>query len=576
MKRKFPYSGFAVWQMPRTRKGPTMSTIHNPILPGFTPDPAILGVGDRYYLATSTFNWFPGIQIYESADLAHWKLCSYVVNDPNFLQLKGTSTPAGVWAPDLSYDPATGRYWVVMCQMHNMNGNLFDQDNYALWSESIDGPWSEPIYLNSIGFDASLFHDDDGRHWLVTLEWDTRRGYQHPGAIVLEEFDPEAGRLIGTTKRISRGGTDRGCLEAPHLYKHDGWYYLMTAEGGTGYGHGVVVQRSRTIEGPYESNPHNPIITSTPYRYFRRNDPDSLRVDLYNPKAPLQKCGHGSLVHTHTDEWFVAHLSARPLPGTRDCILGRETSLQKVEWTEDGWLRMVAGGTLARPITEGMSGVEVSDAPQAVAVTEEFDGADIDPNIMSIYGPRTADWFDLNARPGFARIHGRQSFFSRFDVSLLATRVQSFRTIIETSLEFHPDHYSESAGLALYYDDSNWLFARLYHSETLGGTALAVMKGEKGTKDEFILDRVPVPEGCAELRAELDYDTVRFLWRKPSESDWRPLGDSLDVRFMSDEQTLGFTGLMAAIGAWDAYRRESYADFDYFRVLPQAASSVAR
>lgn len=558
-----------------------MSTIHNPIMPGFTPDPAILGVGDKYYLATSTFNWFPGIQIYESADLAHWKLRSYVVNDPNFLQLKGTSTPAGVWAPDLSYDPATGRYWVVMCQMHNMNGNLFDQDNYAMWAESIDGPWSEPIYLNSIGFDASLFHDDDGRHWLVTLEWDTRRGYQHPGAIVLEEFDPEAGRLVGETKRISRGGTDRGCLEAPHIYKHNGWYYLMTAEGGTGYGHGVVVQRSRTIDGPYESDPRNPIITSTPYTYFRRNDPDSLRMDLYNPKAPLQKCGHGSLVHTHTDEWFVAHLSARPLPGTQDCILGRETSLQKVEWTEDGWLKMAAGGTLAQPTTEGMTGVEVSDEPQTVSVVEDFDGADIDPNIMSIYGPRTADWFDLASNPGHARIHGRQSFFSRFDVSLLATRIQSFHTTVETALEFHPDHYSESAGLTLYYDDSNWLFARLYHSETLGCTALAVMKGEKGTKDEYILDRVAVPEGKVALRAELDYDTVRFFWREADAADaqdaeWKQLGDPIAVNFMSDEQTLGFTGLMAAIGAWDAYRRESYADFDYFHVLPRGDAKPAQ
>lgn len=549
-----------------------MSIIHNPILPGFTPDPAILGVGDHYYLATSTFNWFPGIQIHESTDLAHWKLRSYVITDPSFLQLKGTSTPAGVWPPDLSYDPKTGLYWMIMCQMHNMNGNLFDQDNYAMHAESNDGPWSEPIYLNSIGFDASLFHDD-GRHWLVTLEWDSRAGYEHPGAIVLEEFDPEARALVGPTLRISRGGTDRGCLEAPHLYKHDGWYYLITAEGGTGYGHGVVVQRSRTIEGPYESYPSNPIITSTPYQYFRRNDPDSLRLDLYNPKAPMQKCGHGSLVHTHTDEWFIAHLSARPLPGTKDCILGRKTSLQKVEWTDDGWLRMAAGGTLAQETTEGITGMEVSDEPQATDVIEEFDGPDIDRSIMSIYGPRTPDWFDLEARPGFARIHGRQSFFSRFDVSLLATRVQSFRTVIETAVEFHPDHYSESAGMALYYDDSNWLFARLYHSESLGCTALGIMKGEKGNKQEFVLDRVAIPDGKVTLRAQLDGATVQFLYQLPdeaSEETWRALGEALDTRFMSDEQTLGFTGLMAAIGCWDAYRRESFADFDYFKVLPDA------
>lgn len=189
-------------------------TIKNPILPGFTPDPAMLAVGDDYYLATSTFNWYPGVQIFHSKDLAHWKLKSYVFHDPDFLKLAGTDTPAGVWAPDLTYDQQTGKFWIVMCQMHNMNGNLFDQDNYAVSADSIDGPWSKPIYLNSIGFDCSLFHDDDGKHWAVTLECDTRKGYQHPDAIVLEQFDPKKKQLVGPTKRISRGGTDRGCLRS--------------------------------------------------------------------------------------------------------------------------------------------------------------------------------------------------------------------------------------------------------------------------------------------------------------------------------------------------------------------------
>ncbi|GEP23923.1 glycoside hydrolase family 43 protein [Lentilactobacillus diolivorans] len=545
------------------------STIKNPILPGFTPDPAVLGVGDDYYLATSTFNWYPGVQIFHSKDLAHWELQTYVFNDPDFLHLAGTDTPAGVWAPDLTYDKRTGKYWIVMCQMHNMNGNLFDQDNYAVYADSINGPWSKPIYLNSIGFDCSLFHDDDGKHWAVTLEWDTRKGYQHPGAIVLEQFDPDQGKLVGPTKRISRGGTDRGCLEAPHIYKHDGYYYLMTAEGGTGYGHGVVVQRSKTIDGPYESDPQNPIITSTPYRYFRRGDPDSLRLDLYNPKAPLQKCGHGSLVHTATDEWYVVHLSARPLPGTTNCTLGRETSIQKVEWTEEGWLRMKAGGTLAQPTTEGMKGIQVSDKSQAAGVNADFSTGKIDLHLMSPYGPRTEEWCSLKERSGWLRIHGRQSFFSQFQVSLLASRIDSFKSIVSTKVEFNPIHYSQSAGLTLYYDNSNWLFARLYHSETLNSTALAIMKGEKGNKDEYILDRVALPGGKAELKAEIDYGQVQFFYRTNENTEWRKLGDLIDISFMSDEQTGGFTGLMGGIGTWDAYRRQSFADFKYFKITPK-------
>ncbi|WP_288572440.1 glycoside hydrolase family 43 protein [uncultured Weissella sp.] len=547
----------------------TNSIINNPILPGFTPDPVILAVDDDYYLATSTFNWYPGIQLFHSKDLAHWKLQSYVFDDPKFLKLAGTDTPAGVWAPDLSYDKKTGKFWIVMGQMHSMNGNLFDQDNYIVYSDSINGPWSEPIYLNSIGFDCSLFHDDDGRHWAVTLEWDTRKGYEHPGAIVLEEFDPEKKALVGPTKRISRGGNDRGCLEAPHIYKHNGYYYLTTAEGGTGYGHGVVIQRSKTIDGPYESDSQNPIITSTPYKYFRRNDPDSLRIDLYNPKAPLQKCGHGSLIHTATSEWYIAHLSARPLPGTTNCVLGRETSLQKVYWTEDGWLRMKAGGTLAQTTTEGMTGISVPDTPQTTIINNDFDDGMIDLHLMSPYGPRTEDWASVSERPGWLRISGRQSFFSQFEVSLLASRIDSFKSSISTLVEFNPTHYSQSAGLTLYYDNSNRLFARVYFSETFNSPALAIMKGEKGNKDEFILDRVALPGGKAEIKAITNYDTAQFYYRLSSKESWNTLGSPIDISFMSDEQTGGFTGLMGGIGSWDSYRRQSHADFKYFKIIPE-------
>jgi xylan 1,4-beta-xylosidase len=146
------------------------------------------------------------------------------------------------------------------------------------------------------------------------LEWDPRDGYEHPGAIVLEEFDAERLELCGGPgTRIYRGGTDRGCLEAPHLYRRNGFYYLMAAEGGTGYGHGVTLARSRDIAGPYQPGPVNPFLTSNPAPYFGRNDREFLRPQLYNAYADLQKAGHGCLVDTPAGEWYVAHLCARPL-----------------------------------------------------------------------------------------------------------------------------------------------------------------------------------------------------------------------------------------------------------------------
>lgn len=322
--------------------------IHNPIIPGFTPDPSILRVDNDYYIATSTFHWNPGVLLFHSVDLANWNLVSRVFDGASQIDLQGIDTPAGIWAPHLSYDEKEKKFWITITKMNNMTGRYYDTDNYAVFSDSIMGPWSKPIYLNSIGFDPSLFHDDDGRHWLVTLQWETRDHYEDPGTIVLEEFDIEKKELIGPTILLTKGGTDRGCVEAPHIYKRNGYYYLMTAEGGTGYGHSVVMQRSKNIQGPYESDPENPIITSTPYYYYRKNDPDASRFDLFNPDAEIQKAGHGSLVDTPNGEWFVAHLSARPLPGTIKSVLGRETSIQKVEWTADGWLRMVDGSNLAK------------------------------------------------------------------------------------------------------------------------------------------------------------------------------------------------------------------------------------
>lgn len=544
-----------------------MPTIKNPVIPGLSPDPSIVAVGEDYYVATSSFFWFPAIPIFHSTDLSHWELVSYAVADASFVDLSGVERAGGVWAPDLSFDAAEDRFYLTMCVMRSTNGRLFDLDNYVLTAPSVTGPWSAPGYVSSIGFDSSMYHEA-GRHWLLTLEWDPRQGYEHPGAIVLEEYDPATSRLIGPTRRISRGGTDRGCLEAPHLYHHDGWYYLMTAEGGTGYGHGVVVQRSRHMAGPYESDPANPVITSTPYRYFGRNDPDALRPGLYNPKAPLQRCGHGSLVHTHTDEWYVAHLSARPVrrDGEPFTVLGRETSLQKMSWTADGWLRLACGGTLARATTEGMRGPQSSPRPQVRGVVDHFDGGHLNQELQSPYGPLQKDWASLSAKPGWLRLRGRESFFSTSRVSLLAARVQSLSCTIETSVAFHPIHFSQSAGLCLYYDNQNFLFLRVYASESLGCTALGILSGRRGSKHEQILERTPLPSGDACLRAVLRSGFAQFQWRSVRGGQWTDIGERQDIAFLSDEAANNFTGLMAGIGTWDAYRRESHADFDYFSI----------
>lgn len=182
--------------------------IHNPILPGFNPDPCICKRGDDFYLAVSTFEWLPGIPVYHSRDLKHWELLTHVITSEKQADLKKLPSAKGIWAPDLSWDEKEHRFYVVYGVMNSMNARYFDVDNYLIWSRDIEGPWSEPVYLHSAGFDASFFKDDDGRQYIVSLEWESRDGYEKPGEICLCEYSEEEGQIIGLPERIWRGGTE--------------------------------------------------------------------------------------------------------------------------------------------------------------------------------------------------------------------------------------------------------------------------------------------------------------------------------------------------------------------------------
>ena len=287
-----------------------MTKIQNPIIPGMTPDPSILLVGEDYYIATSTFHWKPAIQIFHSTDLANWQLLTYALDDHE-IDLQGTNTPAGVWAPHLSYDAVHQKFWLAYCHIQNMAGREFNAESYIMSADQITGPWMTPRYLTSIGFDPSLFHDDDGKHYVAVLEWETRTGYQAPGHIVIAGVDLTTGK-VDQWHRVTTGFTTRGCVEAPQIYKHGGYYYLLLASGGTGYAHGVEIGRAKEIFGPYEPDPTGePIVTSAPHHLFSLGDPDAGHFEMYNPHSKLQKSGHGSLVETPDGQWYLAHLMSR-------------------------------------------------------------------------------------------------------------------------------------------------------------------------------------------------------------------------------------------------------------------------
>nr|WP_281175930.1 family 43 glycosylhydrolase [Domibacillus tundrae] len=365
-----------------------MTDIINPILPGFHPDPSIIRVEDNYYIATSTFEWFPGVQLFHSKDLVHWRQLPAPLMRESQINMVGDIDSGGVWAPCLSY--SDGLFYLIYTDVKSRMGAFKDTHNYMVTAENIEGPWSEPVYLNSSGFDPSLFHEEDGTKWLVNMIWDFRKGKNSFAGIALQEYSVQEKKLIGPVKNIFKG-SKLGLTEAPHIYKRNGYYYLLTAEGGTWYTHAVTVARSQSLAGPYELDPANPILTS--------NEEE---------KQQLQKAGHGSLVETQNGDWYMAHLCGRPVVGKK-CILGRETALQKCYWTDDGWLR-IQGGPNPQTIVEAPS---LPPHPfEQESNKDDFTGETLKHYWSSLRRTFTDEWISLSDRPGYLRLTGGESMQS--------------------------------------------------------------------------------------------------------------------------------------------------------------------
>ena len=309
-----------------------MSEITNPILPGFNPDPSILRVGDDYYIATSTFEWYPGVCIHHSKDLINWRLVATPLNRLSQLDMRGNPDSCGVWAPCLSYKD--GVFYLVFTDVKRFAGDFKDTHNYYVTTTDIAGDWSDPVYLNSSGFDPSFFHDDDGKTWYVNMRWnhlpDKGRNnflpHKYFDGMVMQQMDLENQCLLGEPQMIFKG-SKIGLSEGPHLYKRNGWYFIVVAEGGTGKDHASTFARSRALSGPYEVDPLGPLVTSA-----------------YSPDCELKRAGHGSLVESATGESYFVHLCSRPLPYRGRSVLGRETAIQAVQWTDDNWPRLKSGG----------------------------------------------------------------------------------------------------------------------------------------------------------------------------------------------------------------------------------------
>lgn len=578
-----------------------MQEIQNPILRGFHPDPSIVRVGRDYYIATSTFEWWPGVRIHHSRDLVSWRLIGYPLTRTSQLDLRGVGPSQGVWAPCLTWDDGT--FYLVYTVVKAFYCNMYDTENYLVTAKDIRGPWSEPVALNNFGFDPSLFHDDDGRKYMVSMVTDHRVPKKYAGRLVLQEYDPKARRMTGPVRDIYQA--ERIFLEGPHIFKRNGWYYLFSADTGTGEAHGQTIQRSRSVWGPYEMyRPADPL----------RQDGEawSILTSRHHEDILLQKSGHCDLVETPEGEWYAVHLCGRAsekrnppdaprFAGCRRYLLGRETAIQKMRWTEDGWLELDPGcaveagnpGAEAERAKDGQSGNRPAPfsntpltrvpAPAAAAAQndaenaasgeapfcrDDFDSPQLALDYQSLRIPMDSHYLSLSERPGWLRMYGRSGLASRFSQTLIARRMTEYRMTAETCVSFEPEVFKQMAGLVLMYDTDNYLYLHLSRDEDVG-KCITLLKAENRSY-EYLTDYIPLQEGRdVVLRLTVEDTTARFSYGYRGE----PLtqaGETVDVSFLSDEacQEGWFTGTMIGICCQDLTGFGKHADFDWFEVRP--------
>ncbi len=400
----------------------------NPVCRGMHADPSIVRVGEDYYMVNSSFVYFPCIPISHSRDLVHWQVIGHVVTDREWAEehLGGLEGGRGFWAPDISYD--RGRFYVC-ATLRNNDDAPYIQTQMVTSAARPEGPYDTPVIHNVLGIDPSIFTDDDGRRYMLL----------NRGARIME-ISPDGREILSEPSMIWYGHSGHA-PEGPHLLKKDGYYYCFLAEGGTGKGHMITVARSRSLTGPYEDCPYNPIMTQR----------DAI--------APIQCCGHGKPVQTPDGRWYIVYLCSRFLEGTWG-MLGRETCLDEIVWTPDGWpvINQGKGPSYMAALPFGVAAARQEDeggAPDSCFPAEKEEQT----GWMS---PRTIDPERIRFCPdGWIEICGDgQDLCSRDCRSLLLRCQPDFAFSVSFMMEWLGDGdgaFVSDAGMTLYYDENTYV-----------------------------------------------------------------------------------------------------------------------
>ncbi len=504
----------------------------NPVISGFHPDPSICKVRENYYLVTSSFEYFPGIPIFQSTDLVNWEQIGHVLTREAQLPLKRVHSyipSQGIFAPTIRYHE--GRFYVITT-------NITIRKTFYVWAEQPEGPWSDPIFIDGFrGYDPTLFFDDNGKVYVT--------GASFPGAgpegIFQAELDINSGKLKSESQFIWEG-TGGSSPEGPHLYKIDDWYYLLVAEGGTEYGHMVTIARSREPYGPFESNPHNPILSNR------------------STKLPIQATGHADLVQASDGTWWAVFLGFRPVQSTKVHHLGRETNLAPVEWSEEGW--PILGEHGRAKVEHDVKKLPISE-PRPWLEKDDFNDASLSPVWNFYRNPVESSW-SLTEKQGFLTLYGQTCTLNDLESpAFVGRRQQHFNCEVSTIMEFSPNEEGEEAGLTVFMNEN-------YHYDLAKvkrhGKTIILFRRRVGSIWK-IEKEVECEELCVVFQVKATDTSFAFSYATVFGKE--EVMGSGETSLLSTQVAGGFTGLYFGLYATGNGKSSTVpAHFDYFRYVP--------
>jgi xylan 1,4-beta-xylosidase len=503
----------------------------NPILAGFYPDPSMCKVGEDYYLTTSTFTYFPGLPIFHSKDLVNWKLIGHVLTKPEIFNVEGSGVSRGLFAPSIRHD--NGLFYVV-CTLIDRGGNFI--------STATDpaGPWSDPVWVPEVeGIDPSPFFDDDGRAYLIynSVAPDNEPLYSGHRTIRLREFDKASLKVIDEEVLLMNGGVDLGknpiWIEAPHIFKKNGFYYLICAEGGTGYQHSEVVFRSESVKGPYIPYDKNPILTQ------RHLDP--------NRPNPITTTGHADFVETDDGEWWAVFLGCRPYYDKDYYNIGRETFLAPVQWI-DGW-------PVINPDFEEVQYSYPYPLPRVengrprsgnFSYRDDFDADELDIEWMFLRAPKEK-WYTISQGKLGIKVRP-ETCIEKVNPSFVGHRQQHITSSAAVSVDFTAQSENEKAGLLIYQSEYSFYF--LCQSVKAGKRMVELYQSPSANeRDMLLVASAELEDDSSTVQLKIASNPEAYSFYYSSGDEWILLKDNMDPKLLSTKVAGGFVGSIYAMYA---------------------------